>query len=154
MTVQLTSAGFERLGFKISRVANFLGGDGIKSVLNETGDDLVREFKKNIETFVPGEVVDLADSTKKQKLKKVGFMYPILRRSGKFIDSMRVRVTKKSNQWGLELFFVGANGKTLNSIIGDAHLNGTGRMPKRDFTKISNEWKDRVWERIRSRLWK
>lgn len=150
--MRVTTLGLDRLHARITRRANFLSGIGLKDILRAAGDDLLKEFKKNIATFTPGPVRDLKPATKVQKQRQVGFIYPILHRTGDLIRSMHIRVVAVRGLT-LRLEFWGAHsGGTLNSKIAEVHITGQGVMPVRDFTKIPPSWVAKLKRNIREAL--
>lgn len=154
MKATITTSGIEKLRLRTSRRVNFLGREGIRSVLSASGDEMIAAFKKNIESFTPGTVADLKESTKKQKQAKVGFVYPILKRTMQMMNSMYVRVYAPAGGrgWTVKLGFAGSQGGTLNSTIADAHIRGLGRLPKRDFTNVPRNVVSNIYRRIRAGL--
>lgn len=153
-TVKVTSQGIERLSAKISRAVNFLGAAGIRSVLRSAADDLEVEFRKRIDSFTPGDVPDLAESTKKQKAAR-GSIYPILRRTDRMYDALTCKVYYVNGEWSIRLSFPGSSEKGIAlSQIAQYHLDGTTKMPARNFTKISDHWKRNLIGQIRSQLFR
>lgn len=153
MSTGITVNGIERLRLKAQARADVLKGSEMRAILNKAGDDLVEAYKNKIQSFNPGSVTDLAESTKKQKMRKVGFVYPILMRTSQMMNSMFVTVrAPRSGGWILALGFKGSQGRATNAQIADAHINGTSRVPKRDFTKIPAAWRDSLFRRIRDAI--
>lgn len=154
MKVNVTTTGITSLHATVTLRANFLGSNGMRVLLRQKADDLEGEFKKNIQSFTPGAVPDLKDSTKKEKQRKVGFVYPILVRYGVLINSMFTRVFSPSggSGWNIKLGFTGSQGGTSNQRIAEIHINGEGHMPKRDFTKVPRTWRTDLINRIRGAL--
>lgn len=124
---------------KVTQRVNFLGSNRMRSVMKRAGDDYIREVERYISTLAPGNVPDLAEKTKKQKVKQVGFMYPILYRTGQFIASFRSMVYSptKGQPWQIKLTYKGVHDNGIRmSRLAEIHGRGLGRMPKRDFTNI------------------
>lgn len=153
MKVTVTTAGIEKLTARVSRVANFLRGGGMKAVMAEHGSLLIRQFQSNILSQTPGRVADLKDSYKERKLKKYGLVYPILYASGGLFNSMGMVVGRgKAREWTLSLVFKGRNRGVPRQVIGEAHLKGTATLPKRDFARVPRGFSSRVFESIRREL--
>lgn len=154
MKIRSTVTGITALHATVSRRANFLGSNGMRTILRQKADDLEGEFKKNIMGFTPGPVQDLAASTKKEKQSKVGFIYPILVRTYQFINSMYTRVMAplSGGGWNIKLGFAGSQNGVTNQRIAEIHIKGEGHMPKRDFTKVPTSWRVDLINRIRDAL--
>lgn len=150
--VNVKAPGLTKLAAKASRAANLLGGTGLRQVLQDAGEDLVKEFQENIEAMTPGRVPDLKPETKKRKMKEVGFIYPILKRTASMYNSMKIRVLAPTGQgWTLQLMMPGSDSKgNPNRDKAQGHLTGAGHLPKRDFTTISRKWRDNLLEQIRA----
>lgn len=146
--------GLERFARKASNRANFLGADGMEDILDKAGADLVERYKKKIESFTPGSVPDLAESTKKQKARLGVSVYPILKRFGTLMDSMfyKVRRPMGGRGWIVAIGFAGSQNGVANARIAQIHIEGQGRNPIRDFTKIPREWGREVFKSIREGL--
>jgi hypothetical protein len=151
--VKTSVVGLERFATRMTNRANFLGS-GMKPLLREAGDELIETYKERIESFTPGEVPDLKDSTKKQKAKQVGFVYPILVRTRTMIDSMyaRVKSAVRGSGWGIAIGFSGSQKGVSNARIAQIHITGEGNMPMRDFTKVPASFSDSIFRRIRDAL--
>ena len=152
-SVTVTTGGLERLRAKVNARLNFLGRGGIREVLERNAQDLKQQYRRKVESFVPGEVPDLKDATKKQKMREVGFIYPILRRTGEMLASMAVKVVppQEGHGWRIQVTFRGTHtGGTRNQVIANAHINGEGRNPVRDFTKVSPQWVGNLMKQIRA----
>lgn len=147
-----TTGGLERLAARVTNRANFLGSARMRSVVQLAGDDLVRVYRQHIDTFNPGDVPDLAESTKKQKAKQVGFVYPILKRTFDFYNRMRAIITAPSggSGWRIQIDFPGTKGSITNNRLAEIFIRGEGRQPRRDFTQIPNAWKNRLFARLRN----
>ena len=138
--LRVTTVGLERLEAKVTRRVNFLGGPGMRAVFQEAARELLIEYKTQVETFTPGPVRDLKPATKVRKQREVGFIYPILRRTGDMLQSMVAKVHYTS-AWAIRVTFPGVNRKgTRNQVVAKAHIEGTARLPVRDFTKVSRAW--------------
>ena len=76
----------------------------------------------------PGKYKDLSPRYKKQKRRKVGFVYPILKSSGRLEDSI---TTENQDHVGI----IRQRSLTIGSAVPYAayHQEGRGRMPKRPF---------------------
>lgn len=153
--VTITSGGIDRLRTQITRRANFLGSDGIVTVLAHQAKDLETIYRNKILTFTPGKVQDLSPVYAERKQKQHGLIYPILYASGKMFNALRIRVTKtRASGLLLTLDFPGNHkGVELNTIA-NAHINGEGNLPKRDFTQIPKSWTTALFNRIRDALWR
>lgn len=154
MTVGVTAtvSGIQRLNAKMNNRVNFLTGTGMRAVLKDSADDLVVQYKRTIESFTPGDVRDLAESTKKQKMRSVGFVYPILQRTMQMVNSMYASVHPPGRGWTIAIGFTGSQRGVENATIAKAHIEGTAHLPKRDFTKIPPSWKSTLYRRIRDGL--
>lgn len=151
--VSVTTAGLDRLTDRITRRANFLGGTAMKALMTDAAKDLAKAYEAKIASFAPGPVQDLKDATKKQKQNQVGFIYPILMRSGYLVSSMRGIAKVLSNGWTIAVDFPGTHpGGSANNTIAKAHIEGTERLPKRDFTAVPARWRDALLQRLRDRL--
>lgn len=96
-------------------------------------------FKGNRAIFAlkgPGKYVDLTPGYKKQKKKAVGFVYPILRRSG----ALERSITEPGDPASISLII---NKTTLilgtKVPYGKYHQFGTKRLPKRPFILVGAE---------------
>lgn len=150
-----TTGGLERLAARITMRANFLGSARMRSmVVQPAADDLLKVYRQKIDSFNPGEVPDLAESTKKQKAKQVGFVYPILKRTLDFYNRMRAIITAPSggSGWRIQIDFPGSKGSITNNRLAEIFIRGEGKQPKRDFTQIPNAWKSRLFTRLRNAL--
>lgn len=147
--VTVTSAAATRLKMRLTRAANFLGGQGVQRIMDEAAKDLVSAYQKQLLSFTPGAVPDLSDGYKEVKQKKHGLIYPILYATGGLFESMRMRAALKDAGWVFKLSFIGSNGGTPYDTIGNAHIEGTSRLPKRDFTKIPATWRKSLMATMR-----
>lgn len=154
MNVSIQTAGLLRLAAKVDRRVYALSSTVMRQVLQEAGADLVREFQGNINAMTPGKVPDLKEATKKRKMKEVGFVYPILKRSGSMYNSMEATVVNsRVNGWTIQIKFSGQDPKGgVNRLKAKAHIEGQGHLPERDFTSISRRWKTGLFQRIRDRM--
>jgi phage gpG-like protein len=96
-------------------------------------------FKSNRAIFAlksPGKYTDLTANYKKQKVKAVGFIYPILKRSGRLADS----ITKPDSSDAITEII---NKKTLvlgsKVPYGSAHQFGTKVLPQRPWILLGAE---------------
>lgn len=154
MNVTIQTVGLKRLAAKVDKRIYILSSTAMRQVLQEAGVDLVREFQSNIDAMTPGKVPDLKESTKKRKMKEVGFIYPILKRSGSMYDNMETKVVNsRTHGWTIQLRFAGQDPKGgVNRVKAEAHVAGRGHLPIRDFTTISRRWKTSLFQRIRDRM--
>lgn len=155
MKVSVTTSGLERLEEKITRRANFIGTNGVRDILRQSAKELEEHYKETIKSFTPGTVQDLKESTKKQKMRKHGRIYPILVGFGDLINSIKALVFKpvRGSGWGIRLMFQGANRQgVMNARVAEAHIEGQGNLPKRDFTKVPGWWRQKVLSRISQAL--
>lgn len=139
--------GTERLAARYRGKAQFLK-EGARPIMKAMGDKAVEEIKANIESFTPGEVQDLAESTKKSKKAKYGTEYPILRATGEMMNSMYSYV-EWAKGWLISIRFRGAR----NREIALRHIHGDG-VPPRDFMKLSRAFRARVFAALRAGLWR
>ncbi len=96
-------------------------------------------FKSNKAIFAlkgPGKYQDLSPKYKKQKQKSVGFVYPILRRSGVLEES----VTNPASPNSINLI-LNKNTLVLGTKVpyGAYHQFGTSKLPARPFVLIGAE---------------
>lgn len=96
-------------------------------------------FKSNAAIFTlggPGKYVDLSEIYKKQKSKAVGFVYPILKRTGKLSES--ITDPRHTNSIAL---VVNKNSLTLGTNVTYAQFldKGTSKMPARPVVLFGNE---------------
>lgn len=154
INVKIRTAGQEKLAEKVSKRANFLGTEAMADICRVTAADVVTQFKHTIESFTPGRVPDLAESTKKEKQKAVGFIYPILKRTSELINSMMpfIRTPTGGKGWIIGVKFVGDHGGITNARLAEIHIEGEGNVPARDFTKVPASIKQGLFRRIRSAL--
>lgn len=153
MTVRVTTSGAERMRTKAQKRLSNLQGGAVNKALNASGRDLIALYRARIESFIPGTVPDLKEQTKKTKQKQVGFVYPILRRTGQLVASMYHRVSMTESVATIRVGFRGRRaGGTLNSVIAGAHLDGTATLPKRDFTRVTSEWRRSIMARLRKAI--
>lgn len=135
--VRITSVGIKNIEQRVTQRLNFLGGEGMRALLQEMGKDAVREIQKRVGTQNPGPVKDLTPRYKKDKLKKVGYIYPILFRTGYMISTMASRVRKRmlTPRWVISITFLGQHpgAKISTAELAQIHALGKGHMPKRDF---------------------
>ncbi len=149
INVGITGGGIQRLKAKVEKNVNFLGTEGMRRVIRERGDAAIQAFKNNIESFSPGGVPDLKEKTKKQKQREVGFVYPILKRTGAMMQSMYTYVRKAGVVgWVVEVRFRG----TENKVKAIAHITGGGTVPVRDFMKLPRGFSASVFAAIRAGL--
>jgi hypothetical protein len=149
----MSVAGAQRLRAKMSNRVNFLGGDGVRKVLKTEGKALLAAFRQHANNLSPGDVPDLSESYKPQKRRAVGFIYPILRRTGEMLGSMYTNVIR-DNGWVIRVGFAGQHaGGGSNADIARAHIEGRGRLPKRDFTKLPPGFSARVRAHLVEALW-
>ena len=139
--------GVERLGARYRGKAQFLK-EGARPIMKKMADNAVEEVRENIESFTPGDVQDLAESTKKSKKRKYGTEYPILKATGEMMDSMYSYV-EWAKGWLISIRFRGQR----NRDIAERHINGDG-VPKRDFMKLSRAFRARVFAALRAGLWR
>lgn len=146
MRVHVTTAGLDTLTQNVSRAANFLGGAGIRRVLQEHGKLLVQEYRQNIATFTPGPVRDITQQTKKDKARKGYAVYPILVRTGDMVNSIYSEVVAAGRTgWTIRLRFRGVNRSgSRNADVALAHIQGNAHLPARDFTFVSDAWRDNL----------
>lgn len=153
MKIHVDTGGGERLRAKINRRINFLGRGGIREVLEENAEELIKLYRRKVESWVPGEVPDLKEATKKEKRRQVGFVYPILKRTGELLDSATAKVLPPAGGrgWRIAVTFPGRHaGGVLNEVIAMAHINGEGNNPVRDFTKVSPQWVGNLLKQVRA----
>lgn len=96
-------------------------------------------FKSNRAIFAskgPGKYTDLKSSYKKQKQKRWGFVYPILRASGALEDS----ITKKGDENSIAMV-VNKKSMVVGSKVpyGKFHQFGTSNLPVRPWILIGPE---------------
>lgn len=153
MKVRITTAGLEAISAKVSRAANFLSGSGMRAVLQQHGKMLVQEFRENIATFTPGPVPDIKPATKLQKQRGGFSVYPILVRTGDMVNSLYSNVIKKGRtSWRIALGFKGYNRSgSRNADVALAHLRGGPHLPQRDFTTITDKWRDSLFAAMKRR---
>lgn len=146
MRVHVTTSGLETLTQNVSRAANFLGGAGIRRVLQEHGKLLVQEYRENIATFTPGAVRDITQKTKQDKARGGWPVYPILVRTRDMVNSLYSEVVAAGRTgWTIRLRFRGVNRSGVrNSEVALAHIQGNAHLPARDFTFVSDEWRENL----------
>lgn len=66
-------------------------GKDLRPQFESIASDFYKSQRQIVFSATPGKYDDLKDSTKKQKEKKVGFVYPILVQSGRLRDSLTIR---------------------------------------------------------------
>lgn len=147
--VHITGGGLKRLHTKLENQINFLGSGAVRSVLKEAADDLVSGIKDNIDSFTPGAVADLAPSTKKQKMRKFGRIYPVLKATGEMMESMYSYVRKKGVAgWAIGIRFKGIR----NKEVAQHHIDGGPNLPRRDFMKLPRGFSAGIIAQIRAGL--
>ncbi len=134
----VTTNGLDNLITRLNNRVNFLGTSSTRALLNDKAQALLKEFKRNIDSFTPGDVPDLAMSTKKQKQKKYGRTYPILKATSEMYEKMAARVRLEAGRgWVISIFWRGGlRSAKENSDIADAHLKGNSNLPQRNFIRI------------------
>lgn len=153
MRVRITTGGLDTMTQQVSRAANFLGGPQIRRVLQEHGKLLVQNFRENIATFTPGPVQDITQQTKRDKSRGGWRVYPILVRTGDMVNSIYSEVVHSGRTgWTIRLRFRGTNRQgSRNADVALAHIQGNEHLPARDFTFVSDEWRDSLFAAIRQR---
>lgn len=152
--LQINTVGLKRLEARVTRAANFLGSVGLAKELKDAGRELIEDIKQTVKGFTPGNVPDLKPATKIQKQKQVGFVYPILERTRELMRSMYVTVRPANGfKFGFRVSFRGTHaGGSRNEVIARAHTEGTSRLPKRDFLKPTDKWRQALLARISKAL--
>lgn len=126
-----------------------LQGRRVSDALNASGRDLIALYRSRITTFNPGPVQDLTERTKRQKQREVGFVYPILYRTGQLMASMYHKLVWDAATATIRIGFSGHNGGTPNAVIAKAHLDGTATLPARDFTRVTQQWRRALMQRLK-----
>lgn len=124
-TAKMPTKGLETIEQRIRQRQAFLR-EGVRPILEQCADEMVAEMEGNIESFTPGRVKDLAPSTKKQKQRDVGSVYPILLKTGQMVSSMYSQVVRVASVWRIRLGFSGQHsGGISNAALAQIHIKGT-----------------------------
>lgn len=126
-----------------------LRGQRVHNAVNASGRDLIALYRSRVSTFNPGPVPDITEKTKRAKQRLVGFVYPILYRTGQLMASMYHKVSWDGATATLRIGFAGNNGGTPNATIAKAHLDGTATLPARDFTRVTQQWRRALMQRLK-----
>ena len=106
--------------------------DDLRPAFGSIANDFFRSEKLIFKLKSPGGYKDIKESTKRQKRRSVGFIYPILKRSGKLEKS----ITQKGAPGNI--FKLGKQSLVIGTDIeyGLFHQVGTRKMPVRKFVFI------------------
>lgn len=120
----------------------------ISSDMRPVFETIISDFYKSEKALVfsarPGKYADLSSSTKKSKARKVGFVYPILRVSGRLEESLTIRRSRENI----------TENKPTELIIGTKTpygpylQSGTRKMPARPFHLIDVGGRRERWMRM------
>lgn len=148
--ITLNVRGSQRLQVRMTKRANFLGGQVNRAIIGSMGKAALSQLRKTVGTFRPGSVPDLSPGYKKQKIRQFGRAYPILKATGMFLDSMRFVIgrPKRGSGYVISVRFAGMHyGGKSNAQLADLHL------ATRDFTQLppgfSDPWKKRIQAALR-----
>lgn len=135
--MKLTTTGIRALQLKVATKLTMMGGPVLANSVRMVGDNIVAQFRRNIDSFTPGSVEDLTPKYKKVKLKKYNKVYPILRATDQLYNSIYRRVAKTKTGYKIFIGFTGnRSGKISNSRLAEIHANGMGNNSERDFMFI------------------
>lgn len=157
MKVTITTTGIRSLKRKVDKRIEFIRGPALRQLVLEMGADVIEAYNRKVMTFTPGRVRDLRPATKEQKQREVGYIYPILRRTGQMMNSIYTRVKARSwrdPRYVIRLGFKGRHsGGIENSELARIHTLGLGNNPKRDFTALpkalTRRWTARILAALR-----
>ncbi len=106
--------------------------DDLGAPFAEIAADFYRGQKAIWKQSSAGVYEDLADSTKKSKLKKYGFLYPILKASGKLEQAASIAGAEGNiTDIGKKELVMAINESSVPYSI--FHQEGTGKIPRRPF---------------------
>jgi hypothetical protein len=148
--IHITAVGIKNIEKRVTQRLNFLGGDGMRAIIQDMGKDAVLEVQKYVGRLNPGPVQDLTEKYKKVKQRMVGNVYPILARTLLMVSSMYSRVRRDTRgKWTISIGFSGSQPSGIsNARLAQIHANGEGNMPKRDFiilpTGFGWKWQKKI----------
>lgn len=152
MKINVTTSGLRNLEIRYERRKKDLGWVP-RQVMRDMADDVENELKRQIEKFTPGPVQDLSPRYKRQKEQKYGSAYPILKATGKLMNSIRSRVYERATNWLISVYFKGENKNISNERLAEIHIEGEGKNPQRDFYKLSptfiKKWRTKIFSTLR-----
>jgi len=100
---------------------------------------IAKDFRKSRQAIFnlkgPGQYPDLKETTKKSKERAVGFVYPILKLTGR-LDASVTNSGDKENVTRIRKLSMDLGTKTPYAIY---HQNGTSKMPLRKFLFVGPE---------------
>lgn len=156
MGVRLQFRGTERAVSKIDAKLRRLTGPELREVFRLSANELAFVFRRNVQRFTPGGAPDLSPKYRARKERLVGYAYPILYRTGVLMAALYTRAIAPTSGhvWTIRYGFDGTHpdrGIDLGRLA-EIHIDGEGRNPKRDFTKLSNEWRMALHKRVKKLL--
>lgn len=143
----MTVTGAHHFALKISRRVNFLRERGIRELLQDMGKDIAEQYRANVRSFTPGAARDLSPNYKREKQRRVGFVYPILIATGAMLAALRTRVYR-GPPWRIAVWFTGQHpGGRSNADLAEHH-----RSTGRDFTRRKEGWSKKWLKELGERL--
>lgn len=147
----MTSDGARRMAEHYARRAEGAGEAKVRPVLQRLGKQIVESYQRTIEGMTPGRFRDLAESTKRQKARDVGHVYPMLAATLAMVSSLYSRVERRAGAWFVRVSFAGRHpgSKLTNKQLAQLHVEGGPHLPARDFTRVPNRIFNQAREELR-----
>lgn len=142
ISIATSTNGLEKLAARVTRRANLLGGQGMRTILQAAGKDLEKAYRARILSSPNEYIHALSPKYAAEKRRAVGFENPVLVRSGQMLRSMYSRVVNDGS-WAIRLGFAGER----NSMLAAIHIRSG-----RDFTEIPDGWEDAWQAKLRSAM--
>lgn len=152
--VNVTTTGMRNLSVKVTKRIEALRGHKLRTTVQSMAADVIRQFNVTVDSFTPGNVPDLSPRYKLAKAQRFGTAYPILKATGQMMASLfsTVRVRSRGASYQIWIGLRGSRGRITNAQLAEYHVNGTGRMPARDFMTLPPAFKRRWSSRILAAL--
>jgi len=137
---KVTSYGWSKVEGRLLKRLNGLGAPAMTRALNRVGQDVVGRYKQSISAgrSPAHKFPKLSPRYAKRKLKLYGIQ-PILVATGSMRDSLGYKVSSPGpNRYVLECGAGGIDAKGVsNGRKAEWHIDGTPKMPKRDFGRLN-----------------